>query len=218
MGFETRHTVSTMSASLRLMECLPPSPETAGVAGEGIAVVSDDAGSSAAPMTLEAAREEHAAALTAYAASLLRGDWDRARDVVQDAFVRLHRQSEREGGRLPSPAAALKSWLYTVTRNRAIDLIRKDKPMNAMIDVTTLSVSDASPDPAAAAERRDTQARLARVMDRLPANQREVIRLKFQADLSYREIAEVTELSVGNVGFLLHTGLKRLRTLMGESA
>lgn len=170
-----------------------------------------------APMTLEAARAEHAAALTAYAASLLRGDWDRARDVVQDAFVRLHRQSGRDGG-LPSPASALKSWLYTVTRNRAIDLIRKDKPMNAMIDVTTLSVSDASPDPAAAAERRDTQARLARVIDRLPANQREVIRLKFQGDLSYREIAEVTDLSVGNVGFLLHTGLKRLRTLMGESA
>ena len=48
----------------------------------------------------------------------------------------------------------------------------------------------------------------------LPDNQQEVIRLKFQNDLSYREISEITGLSVSNVGFLLHVGIKRLREIM----
>jgi RNA polymerase sigma-70 factor (ECF subfamily) len=56
-----------------------------------------------------------------------------------------------------------------------------------------------------------------RYVERLPENQREVIRLKFQSDLSYKEIAEITNLSVSNVGFLLHTGIKRLRFMMGVS-
>ena len=38
-----------------------------------------------------------------------------------------------------------------------------------------------------------------------------MIRLKFQHGLSYKQIAEVTQLSVSNVGFLIHTGLKALR-------
>ena len=46
----------------------------------------------------------------------------------------------------------------------------------------------------------------------LPNNQQEVVRLKFQNGMSYKEIAAVTELSVSNVGFLLHTALDTLRT------
>ena len=45
----------------------------------------------------------------------------------------------------------------------------------------------------------------------LPTNQQEVIRLKVQDGLSYREISEVTGLSVSNVGFLLHRGIKTIR-------
>ena len=51
-------------------------------------------------------------------------------------------------------------------------------------------------------------------LEKLSDNQREVIRLKFQQNLSYREISEATGLAAGNVGFLLHTGLKRLRSLL----
>lgn len=52
------------------------------------------------------------------------------------------------------------------------------------------------------------------IIGQLPQNQIEVIRLKFQHDLSYKEIASTTGLSVTNVGFLLHTGIKRLRKLL----
>ena len=45
----------------------------------------------------------------------------------------------------------------------------------------------------------------------LPDNQQEVVRLKFQDGLSYKEIAGVTGLTVSNVGFLIHTAIHTLR-------
>jgi RNA polymerase sigma-70 factor (ECF subfamily) len=50
------------------------------------------------------------------------------------------------------------------------------------------------------------------LVELLPENQREVLILKFRCDLSYNEISHVTGLSVTNVGFLVHTGLKTVRS------
>jgi len=69
-----------------------------------------------------------------------------------------------------------------------------------------------------ATEQQDTTARVLEFVDRLTENQREVIRLKFQHGLSYKEIAAVTELSVSNVGYLIHTAIKKLRTELGVQA
>ncbi len=62
----------------------------------------------------------------------------------------------------------------------------------------------------------ETNVRLLGLLELLTENQQEVIRLKFQNDLSYREIAEITGMTVSNVGVLLHTGLKKLRALMKD--
>ena len=48
-------------------------------------------------------------------------------------------------------------------------------------------------------------------MSSLSDNQQQVLRLKFQGQLSYQEIATATGLSVSNVGFLIQRGLKDLR-------
>ena len=53
-----------------------------------------------------------------------------------------------------------------------------------------------------------------RLIDGLPENQQKVIRLRFHAGLAYREISESTGLSEGNVGYLLHTALGKLREQM----
>ena len=58
---------------------------------------------------------------------------------------------------------------------------------------------------------KQTAGEIFRMLDRLPKNQREVVYLKFQCDLSYKEISEITKLSVTNVGFLMHTALAKLR-------
>lgn len=70
--------------------------------------------------------------------------------------------------------------------------------------------------PRAVVDKEERLTQVVNCLDRLSENQREVIRLKFQQGLSYKEISVVTGLSIGNVGFLLHTGLKRMRSLLPE--
>ena len=158
---------------------------------------------------VESAQRDFEGPLTGYAASLLGGDWERARDVVQDTFIKLYRQ---EPGKVQGH---MKSWLYTVCRNRSIDVLRKENPMHTSGGEAFETLNDERPDPAAAAVQQERHIEVLKFVDRLPENQREVIRLKFQSDLSYKEISDITDLSVSNVGFLIHAGIKRLRMLMG---
>ncbi len=148
--------------------------------------------------------------LTLYASRLLR-DADRARDVVQDTFLRLCSQRrEAIGDRLAE-------WLFTVCRNRALDVLRKEGRMTRLGDEQVHACRSPDPDPADAIELRDSAARVLAGLDALPGNQREVIRLKFQNGFSYREISRISGHSISNVGFLIHTGLKTLRKRLADS-
>ncbi len=60
-------------------------------------------------------------------------------------------------------------------------------------------------------EQQETVDQVSHFIDGLSENQRDVVRLKFQNGLSYKEISAVTELSVSNVGYLIHTAIKSLR-------
>lgn len=156
---------------------------------------------------IEQAMADFESPLLGYATTILH-DLDRARDVVQDTFIRLCQQD------INKVRDGLKTWLFTVCRNRALDILRKERRVQALDDIKWSKVAgtDLSPD-----EQADQDERLAEVMrylDRLSANQREVILLKFQQGLSYQEITDVTGLTSGNIGFLIHTGLKRLRELL----
>lgn len=142
--------------------------------------------------------------LVLYTARLV-ADADRARDIVQEAFLRLCAQDECEVG------PQLPQWLYAVCRNRALDVKRKERRMSLLDEAQAETLASESPDPSRAVEHRDDSSNVQSLLAALPANQQEVIRLKFQHGLSYKQIAEVTQLSVSNVGFLIHTGLKALR-------
>jgi RNA polymerase sigma-70 factor (ECF subfamily) len=65
-------------------------------------------------------------------------------------------------------------------------------------------------------ENQEVLSGVAEVIEALPDRQREVIRLKFQQGLSYKEISSVTGLSVSNVGFLVHTGVKTIRKRLSK--
>ena len=153
---------------------------------------------------IRSALAQHESSLLRYAVSIT-GDPDRARDVVQDTFLRLWSEDPvRLNG-------CLAEWLFTVCRHRAIDVQRKENRMTALTDIDLETRASAEPDPAQAAEQSESTGAVLRLLDTLPPNQREVIRLKFQNGLSYQEISRITSLTVTNVGFLLHTGLKTLR-------
>lgn len=68
------------------------------------------------------------------------------------------------------------------------------------------------PRPSRVLEAAETHDALLRLIDRLPPNQQEVIRLKFQNGFSYKEISGITALSVSHVGVLIHNAVTRLRT------
>jgi RNA polymerase sigma-70 factor (ECF subfamily) len=143
--------------------------------------------------------------LTTYARNVLGGDADRAQDVVQEAFLRLIGQDRAKVG------PHLAEWLYTVCRNLAIDVRRKDRRTERLNDADADSAVSDAPAPGERSEHDDALTHVLSNMRRLPRNQQECIRLKFQGGLSYKEISRVTNLTVTNVGFLIHTGLKTLR-------
>jgi len=142
--------------------------------------------------------------LVRYAAQIT-GDLERARDVAQDTFVRLCAEDRAR------VEPHLAEWLFTVCRNRALDVRRKESRMTPLDDEQLAACASDDPPPSAAAEQREETNQVLQLIEELPENQREVVRLKFQAGLSYKEISQVTKLSVGNVGFLLHTALKTVR-------
>ncbi|MFT5108831.1 MAG: RNA polymerase sigma factor (sigma-70 family), partial [Pseudoalteromonas tetraodonis] len=90
---------------------------------------------------VQRALKEFEGALIGYAASILR-DVERARDVVQDTFVKLYQQ---EPGKVAEPA--LKSWLYTVCRNRSFDILRKEKRMSVVENETMERLAVSGDDP-----------------------------------------------------------------------
>lgn len=153
---------------------------------------------------LERTFAEQHGPLTRYATRLL-GDPDRARDVVQDTFLKLMAQTaEAVNGHAVE-------WLFTVCRHRALDVLRKEGRMKRFEDGQVERVTDTELRPGRALEHAETQATVLQMIDRLPANQQEVVRLKFQHGFSYKEISRITTLSVTNVGFLIHTAVARMR-------
>ena len=134
----------------------------------------------------------------------LTGNFEHARDAVQDTFLKLCREDI-----LADDHTA--PWLFRVCRNRCIDILRKEKPMQALTETHEAALPAPGRSPAEEAGLRERASLLLQKLAELPARQAEVIRLKFQHHMSYREIAAVTELSESNVGYLLHTGIQTLR-------
>jgi RNA polymerase sigma-70 factor (ECF subfamily) len=148
--------------------------------------------------------------LTLYAARLL-GDADRARDVVQDTFLKLCVQDRHK------IEPHLAEWLFTVCRNRAMDILRKENRMAQLSEAQMHERPSPDPGPADALERREAVSLVLGWLEMLPPNQREVIRLRFQNGFSYKEISRISGHSVANVGYLMHAGMKALRGRLAEA-
>ncbi len=148
--------------------------------------------------------ERHERRLMQYAARFIR-DPQRAADIVQDTFLKLCNQNKED------IQGHLVEWLYTVCRNRALDVLRKEKRMTQLSDVTLANDQSTEDQPHDLIENNESQTRAIDAIDTLPPKQQEVIRLKFQQGLSYRQISKITDQSVSNVGFLIHAALKSLR-------
>lgn len=149
--------------------------------------------------------------LISYAKSIT-GDWESAKDAVQETFLRLSRED------LPKLQPRLAAWLFAVCRTRAIDYQRKVVRFVSSEDGNLETTPANEPEPLAQMVQAEDRAQLTELVARLPEKQREVVKLKFEAGLSYREISDVTQHSVGNVGFLLHTAIQTLRRQWNQTS
>ncbi len=144
--------------------------------------------------------------LLAYARRLV-GDFAVAEDIVQDAFMKLHSQFQQV--RTPQP------WLYRTVHNLAVDHQRRASRIvlvddRASEDMPANDTADSQPMPDEQIARWEGIGLVRLVLETLDARSRELIRLRFEEELSYKEIAESTGLTVGNVGYILHHALKAM--------
>ncbi|MCA9139195.1 MAG: sigma-70 family RNA polymerase sigma factor [Planctomycetales bacterium] len=190
-------------------DVLADAPESGRRSADGVAATSSSAATDDAWSQEELSQliSDYEQQLLAYACRMLSGDWQAAQDAVQETFLRLCRQQRSK------IASRIQPWLFAVCRSRVIDMQRTKH--SHPVDAGEIIVADPHPDAPSAAiaaeQSNDNENRLAALVDRLSGRQQEVLRLRMQAGLSYREIAEVTGLTVSNVGFHLHAAVRSLK-------
>ncbi|MEM6797901.1 MAG: sigma-70 family RNA polymerase sigma factor [Planctomycetota bacterium] len=139
--------------------------------------------------------------------SLLVGRREIAEEIVQEVFLALHgRWAEVE-----SPRA----WLFRSVRNAAFKHNRDNKRMVVGAETPEVEACDAG-DGQRAFDRREAAAVLREFVEELPDDERRLVQLRYYKSLKYREIAELTGLTVGNVGYRLHHLLKGLAQRLRE--
>ncbi len=151
--------------------------------------------------------ERYERPLVAYA-TRLGADLESARDVVQEAFLRLLSQD------LEPLRERVGVWLYTVCRRRVHDELAKASRLATVDAELERGWTAADGDPARALVQGERLRVVAALVAGLPAKQREVVELKFRHGLAYREIVEITGHPIGQVGWLLHEAVKTLRRRM----
>jgi len=148
--------------------------------------------------TLAALFESEESGLLRHALGLV-GRRPVAEELVQEAFLRLH----RSWAEVENPRA----WLHRTVRNLALNHLR-DHPRETEL---TEETGPADARPAAEQLGRDEAIGTVRLLlAELPADDRRLIHLKYHEELQYQEIGRRTGLSAGNVGFRLHHLLKTL--------
>lgn len=137
-------------------------------------------------------------------------DTGQAEDVTQDIFIQIWKKP----GAFISGRGSLGAWLAVVARNRAIDNLRRRRPMDFIDDV----VLAASTDLAAEAERNALMGKVRTYMHQLPPEQRKAVEMAYFEGMSHSEIAEKTGDPLGTVKTRIRLALITLRRAMQGKA
>ena len=164
-------------------------------------------------------REEFDAAVEKYArrvftlAVYLLGDREEAEDVTQEVLIRLWRKGHEVDPERIGP------WLTRVTRNAAIDIIRRrGHGVRGLTDADDglVDLPEDSPGPEGLAQSSELGSRLLAALHAMSEPHRSVVILREVQGLSYREIGEALEMPLSTVRVTLHRGRRRLREDLRE--
>ena len=134
------------------------------------------------------------------------GDIEVARDVVQDTFLKL---CKIDPSQIKGHIAA---WLFTVCRNRALDILKKEQRMGRLKEPGSLP--DLGVGPRDIASQREAVELVSEVLESLSEQHREAFLMKFEDQLTYREISGAMGKSLGTVNKLITTVLQAVRKRM----
>ena len=148
--------------------------------------------------------DSYEALLISYAKEIT-GELESAKDAVQETFLRLSRQN------LSALQSRLRPWLFVVCRNCALDHVRKIIKFSPD-PVEDHDCADGDPAPDDRAMVSEEGKKVWELVSDLPLQQREIVKLKFEAGLSYKEIAEALKTSVSTIGVQLHEAMHTLRS------
>ena len=150
-------------------------------------------------------------------------DRDEARDVTQEAFLRVYRAIDRYDTRRD-----FVNWIYRIARNLAIDLLRRRRRRAVPVAVSDDAAERArslagagqvapggseGPEPSASPIRSEAQARVHAILERLPVPYRTALTLRDLHGLAPREIAQITDCSYPTARWRLHRGRAMFRDL-----
>ena len=169
----------------------------------------------ARPETIEELFTALESPLLSYALRLA-GQSSLAEDIVQEAFMRLHAHFDevREPRR----------WLYRTVHNLALNQRRKDNkivsldlPADEGTGLPSADTADPQPLPDEQIARLEGIGLVRLSLQGLDERSRELIRLKFHENLSYKEISARMGLTVGHVGYLLHYAIKAVASELAKN-
>ncbi len=128
-----------------------------------------------------------------------------ANDVIQDCFIKVYRNIDKFERK-----SKLYTWLYRIATNEAITFLKKKQRRSA---------DSIDEDEGGLANRlradtyfdgEETQVRLLRALDELPEKQRLVFNMRYFEEMSYKDIAEVLNTSVGALKASYHHAVKKI--------
>src|SRR5262245_23565449 len=164
------------------------------------------------PQALDTFYMRHARAVFSLALAML-GEHTRATDLTQEVFLLVWRSAGAY-----QPTGSARAWLLRLTRNRAIDELRRDRRRLASESTLPQQALHALPAPLALADAAERQA-VRDALAALPAEQREALFLAFFQGFSHQEIATCLRTPLGTIKARIRRALQALRQqLQGEQS
>ena len=134
---------------------------------------------------------------------------------AEDLTARTFEKAWRARQRYRRDVAGFSTWLLSIARHVAIDHLRAARP-HVPLDLAA-AVASATASPEDAVIQNADAGRLARLLATLPDRDRELLALKYGAELTNRQIAAATGLSESNVGTIVHRAVTSLRARWAAS-
>lgn len=145
---------------------------------------------------------------------LKRRDW--AEEALQDALLKVWRKSETYDSTKGSPA----TWLFTIARHRALDMLRAKRPEDSLEmededgTLVTADIEDESQNPEARAMEGQGIGRMERCMRGLQEAERKSVMLAYYEGYTHPELSEALGAPLGTVKSWVRRGLSKLRACL----